>query len=71
MGGLIIRSALSEPSIRALTDKFHAYVSLASPHIGTLFSDSQLVSTGKYSVWDFPSFLPSLLLFIYTHLFIF
>jgi hypothetical protein len=28
----------------------HAYVSLSSPHIGTLLSDSQIVSTGMWAL---------------------
>ena len=35
--------------MKLLRDKLHAYVSLATPHLGTLFSESQLVSTGLFN----------------------
>lgn len=33
-----------------LLPKLHAYVSLASPHLGTLYASSQLVSTGMWAL---------------------
>ena len=33
--------------MKIISQKLHAYISLATPHLGTLFSDSQIVSTGK------------------------
>jgi hypothetical protein len=47
MGGLIIRLALQEVMMKPLLAKLHAFMSLATPHVGTLFADSQLVSTGE------------------------
>eukprot|EP01038_Epipyxis_sp_PR26KG_P010970 gene10970-14734_t len=45
MGGLMVRKALEESTLGPLLSKLHTYVSLASPHVGTLFADSQIVST--------------------------
>lgn len=47
MGGLIVRAALAEKEMKPLWRQFHAYISLATPHLGTLFADSSLVSTGE------------------------
>lgn len=47
LGSVMIRLALQNPNLSFLRNKLHLFVSLASPHIGNLFSDSQLVSTGK------------------------
>ena len=33
--------------MKVIVEKLHVYISLATPHLGTLFADSQLVSTGK------------------------
>jgi alpha-beta hydrolase superfamily lysophospholipase len=50
LGGLIIRLALQNEDLTVLKSKLHLFVTLASPHVGNLFSDSQLVSTGEYVV---------------------
>ena len=39
--------------MKIISQKLHAYISLATPHLGTLFSDSQIVSTGKAITYDF------------------
>lgn len=49
-GGLIIRRCLEEPSMRPLLSKLHVYMSLATPHMGTLFAESQLVATGMWAM---------------------
>lgn len=33
--------------MKPMLSKLHTYVSLASPHVGSLFPSSQIVSTGK------------------------
>jgi len=50
MGGLIIRRALEEPSMESLRSKFHVYISLATPHLGTSYAQSQLVATGMWAI---------------------
>lgn len=49
-GGLIIRRCLQEVSMAPLLDKLHVFMSLASPHLGTLFAESQLVATGMWAM---------------------
>lgn len=46
LGSLMIRAALQERKLKNVLNKLHIFVSLASPHLGNLFLDSQLVSTG-------------------------
>lgn len=46
MGGLIIRSALRFLSHHK--KKFHAFVSICSPHLGYLYSTSRLVHAGLW-----------------------
>jgi alpha-beta hydrolase superfamily lysophospholipase len=54
MGGLIIRSALQEKELAScLLNKLHLFISLAVPHLGTLFPDSNLVSTGMWALSKF------------------
>jgi hypothetical protein len=50
MGGLIIRRALEEPCLEGLRRWFHVYLSLATPHLGTTFAQSQLVATGMFLI---------------------
>ena len=38
MGGLVIRKALEHKLLKPLLSKLHAYVSLATPHLGTCFA---------------------------------
>lgn len=51
VGGLIIRKALESEILKPLLCKLHLYMSLASPHLGTLYADSQLVSTGMWALF--------------------
>ena len=44
IGGVIIRAAL--PNLEEFKDKFWFYLSLSSPHLGYVFSDSTLIKTG-------------------------
>jgi hypothetical protein len=53
MGGLMIRSALQEKELECLHNKLFLFVSLAVPHLGNLFPDSQLVSTGMWALSKF------------------
>jgi hypothetical protein len=50
MGGLIIRRALEEPCMQGLRPMFHVYISLATPHLGTSYAQSQLVATGMWAI---------------------
>jgi len=53
MGGLVIRKALESKSLKYFRDKLYTYVSLATPHLGTVYSDSQLVSVGQWALSKF------------------
>ena len=44
IGGVIIKAAL--PNLEEFKDKFWFYLSLSSPHLGYVFSDSTLIKTG-------------------------
>ena len=46
IGGVIIRAAL--PNLEEFKDKFWFYISLSSPHLGYVFSDSTLIKTGMW-----------------------
>lgn len=52
LGGLIIRKALEDVRMRPLLPKLYLYISLASPHLGTQYADSQLVSTGTWVLFQ-------------------
>ncbi len=56
LGGLIIRSALQEERLRFLRPRLHTFMSLASPHVGNLYSDSSLVSTGMWALAKFKNY---------------
>lgn len=58
LGNIIIRSVLTRPRFRYYLNKLHTFLSLSGPHLGTLYNNSTLVSTGKSST-------PSLLSKIY------
>jgi hypothetical protein len=51
VGGLIIRKALESELLKPLLCKLHMYISLASPHLGTLYADSQLVASGMWALF--------------------
>jgi hypothetical protein len=53
LGGLIIRKALEDPIMMPLVPKMHTYVSMASPHLGTLHSQSMLISVGMRAFYQF------------------
>mmetsp|Transcript_26681 Transcript_26681/g.48059 ORF Transcript_26681/g.48059 Transcript_26681/m.48059 type:complete len:665 (-) Transcript_26681:1697-3691(-) len=44
IGGLIIRSAL--PHFGSLRERMHSFISLSSPHLGCLYSNSMLIDFG-------------------------
>jgi hypothetical protein len=46
LGGLIVRSALSEPELLPYLSKLYSYMSLATPHCGYLFSENSMLNTG-------------------------
>ena len=46
IGGVIIRAAL--PNLEEFKDKFWFYISLSSPHLGYVYSDSTLIKTGMW-----------------------
>jgi pimeloyl-ACP methyl ester carboxylesterase len=50
MGGVVIRKAVEHPRLEALRRRFHVYISLASPHLGAVFGESGLVSTGMWAM---------------------
>jgi len=47
LGNVIIRAALSKPLMKPYQDRFHTFLSLAGPHLGTLYNSSGLVNMGK------------------------
>lgn len=49
LGNIIIRSVLTRPRFRYYLSKLHTFLSLSGPHLGTLYNNSALVSTGKSS----------------------
>jgi hypothetical protein len=53
LGGLIIRSALQEPRLAFLTNKLYLFITLATPHLGNLFHDSSIISTGMWALSKF------------------
>ncbi|XP_003792907.1 protein FAM135B [Otolemur garnettii] len=48
LGNIIIRSVLTRPRFRYYLNKLHTFLSLSGPHLGTLYSNSALVSTGLW-----------------------
>jgi hypothetical protein len=42
--------------MKPLFSKLHAYVSLATPHVGSLFPDSQIVSTGMWALFKWKKY---------------
>ncbi|ETE59138.1 hypothetical protein L345_15134, partial [Ophiophagus hannah] len=47
LGNVIIRSVLTRPRFRYYLNKLHTFLSLSGPHLGTLYNNSTLVSTGN------------------------
>uniref|UniRef100_A0A8C2D406 Family with sequence similarity 135 member B n=1 Tax=Cyprinus carpio TaxID=7962 RepID=A0A8C2D406_CYPCA len=48
LGNIIIRSVLTRPRFRCYLCKLHTFLSLSGPHLGTLYNNSTLVSTGLW-----------------------
>ncbi|MEQ2298711.1 hypothetical protein AMECASPLE_008211 [Ameca splendens] len=48
LGNVIIRSVLTRPRFRCYLPKLHTFLSLSGPHLGTLYNNSALVSTGLW-----------------------
>ncbi|XP_056378786.1 protein FAM135B isoform X2 [Hyla sarda] len=48
LGNIIIRSVLTRQRFRYYLNKLHTFLSLSGPHLGTLYSNSTLVSTGLW-----------------------
>ena len=53
MGGLVARKCLEDSRLKPLIPKFHTFVSLATPHVGTLYAESQLISTGMWALFQY------------------
>ncbi|XP_077600003.1 protein FAM135B [Stigmatopora nigra] len=48
LGNVIIRSVLTRPRFRCYLPRCHTFLSLSGPHLGTLYNNSTLVSTGLW-----------------------
>ncbi|XP_059470771.1 protein FAM135B isoform X2 [Neocloeon triangulifer] len=48
LGNIIIRSALTRPQMKPLLSKFHTFLSLSGPHLGTMYNSSGLVNMGMW-----------------------
>ncbi|XP_070412263.1 protein FAM135B isoform X2 [Nothobranchius furzeri] len=48
LGNIIIRSVLTRPRFRCYLPRLHTFLSLSGPHLGTLYNNSALVSTGLW-----------------------
>ncbi|XP_024864388.1 protein FAM135B isoform X2 [Kryptolebias marmoratus] len=48
LGNVIIRSVLTRPRFRCYLPKLYTFLSLSGPHLGTLYNNSTLVSTGLW-----------------------
>jgi len=48
LGCILIRSAITRPQIGHLLSRFHTFLSLSGPHLGTLFNNSGLVNMGMW-----------------------
>ncbi|XP_013883378.1 protein FAM135B [Austrofundulus limnaeus] len=48
LGNVIIRTVLTRPRFRCYLPKLHTFLSLSGPHLGTLYNNSTLVSTGLW-----------------------
>ncbi|KAF7654173.1 hypothetical protein LDENG_00073110 [Lucifuga dentata] len=48
LGNIIIRSVLTRPRFRCYLPKLHTFLSLSGPHLGMLYNNSTLVSTGLW-----------------------
>jgi len=50
LGGIIMREALTHPSMRGLLEKLYSYISLAVCHCGYLMPESKLASSGLWLI---------------------
>ncbi|RYG52205.1 hypothetical protein EON66_09980, partial [archaeon] len=50
IGGVVARLALRHPYMKPFLPLCHAFVSIASPHLGMLYAQSSLISAGLYVV---------------------
>ncbi|KAL0271507.1 UNVERIFIED_CONTAM: hypothetical protein PYX00_008581 [Menopon gallinae] len=48
LGNIIIRSAITRPQMKHLVPRFHTFLSLSGPHLGTLYNSSGLVNMGMW-----------------------
>lgn len=48
LGGLIVRSALTQPAMKQYLSKLYTLVTLATPHCGYFMHDSSLLETGMW-----------------------
>ncbi|CAN0204753.1 unnamed protein product, partial [Hapterophycus canaliculatus] len=49
-GAVIIRMALTSPSLAPALGRLHMFVSLGSPHLGTVYGASGIVRTGMWAM---------------------
>lgn len=56
MGGLIVRHALQDSRLQPLVDKLQVFVSMACPHLGTLYMSSSIVSAGMWALSTFKQY---------------
>ena len=48
LGCILIRSAIQKPELASFSSKFHTFLSLSGPHIGTMYNNSGLVNAGMW-----------------------
>lgn len=49
-GAIIVRAALTSPALRPVLGRLHLFVSLGSPHLGTVYGASGIVRTGMWAM---------------------
>lgn len=49
-GAIIVRVALTSKTLRPALRRLHLFVSLGSPHLGTLYGASGIVRTGMWAM---------------------
>ncbi len=48
LGCILIRSAIAQPKMAGLVSRFHTYLGLSGPHLGSLYNNSGLVNMGMW-----------------------
>lgn len=48
LGCILIRSAIQKPELVNFSKKFHTFLSLSGPHLGTMYNNSGLVNAGMW-----------------------